>query len=73
MDEFEDLDFDLTLQQMAELECSIQDCNDGFYFTNVEDEEGHLTRELECNKCKRIGKMLERPFPHRFDCPMKRT
>ena len=74
---FDNDEFDLSPETIAELERSIQDCNDGFTYTMLNDEnglekdkDGNLTWRVQCNKCNRIGNMMEKPFPHRFDCEM---
>jgi hypothetical protein len=58
--------FEITPEIEAELERAIQDMNDGFSYLMLED------NEIQCNKCKRVGKLLEHPFPHKLNCPMKR-
>jgi hypothetical protein len=68
--EFDD-DFEITPEFEAELVASMQEMDSGFFYTMLEDEEGKLTKELRCNKCNRVGKLLEKPFPHRYDCEMR--
>ena len=72
-------DWEPTEEEIAEIERSIQDCNDGFTYTMIndddgleKDEDGNLTWRVRCDKCGRIGNMMEKPFPHKFDCEMKK-
>ena len=65
-----DDDFDeFTPEEIAEIKRAEQDANMGFTFEHV-----YIAGKscLKCNKCKRTAEIYERPFPHRFDCPMKR-
>jgi hypothetical protein len=50
----------------------MQDSNDGLTYEMVRDKDGHLTWDLKCGKCGRVGNFHERPFPHKYDCPMRR-
>lgn len=68
----EDYDFEMTPELEARLKRSIQDCNDGLTYTMLTGEDGHLTMEIQCNPCGRVGTLGERPFPHKLNCPMKR-
>ncbi len=52
----------------AALKRSIQDANDGFTYTGGRDEDGLF---MKCNKCGRKAPVFERPFPHKYECPMK--
>lgn len=63
-DEFE---FDIDPE---ELKRSIQDCNDGFTYEMLFGDD-HKPWDTRCNKCKREGNMMERPFPHKLNCPMR--
>lgn len=69
----DDDDFELTPELEAQFHRSMQDINDGLFYTMLVDEEFKATREMQCNKCKRIGGWLERPFPHKFECPLRRA
>jgi hypothetical protein len=71
MSDKEDFDFEITPEFEAELRARMQEADEGFYYTSLVDEKGQSLHKFECNKCKRIGDILERPFPHRYDCPMK--
>ena len=61
-DEFEYEDEEDLKRQIKEAQQSV---NDGFFYTFIDG-------ELKCNKCGRFGILRERPFPHRYDCPMKK-
>jgi len=71
-DEIDDYNFELTPEIEAELDRAIQDMNDGFSYLMLEGKDGKLGNEIKCNKCGRVGKLLEKPFPHKFNCPMRR-
>jgi len=62
-------EFELSDEDIASIKRSIQDANDGFTYEMLFDDNESLA--CKCNKCGRIGNMLEKPFPHRFDCLMK--
>ena len=64
-------EFEWTPELEAELLRAEQDMNDGFYYTSLM-ENGKLSHDIKCNKCGRVGKLLERPFPHKLGCPMAR-
>jgi hypothetical protein len=73
-EEYEDDEFwddELSPEDIADLKRSLQDANMGFTFTTVTMENGGWG--FKCNKCKRIAEIRERPFPHKFDCPMRTT
>lgn len=70
-DEFDDSDFELTPEMEAELKCAMQDMHDGFSYLMLE-KDGKLTGEFQCNKCGRVGKPMEKPFPHKLNSPMRR-
>jgi hypothetical protein len=63
-DELDDPEF------QAELKRRMQDCNDGFTYELLFDEDDEHIK-MKCNKCGRIGVLGERPFPHKLECPMK--
>jgi hypothetical protein len=56
----------------AELKARMDECDAGYFYTMLEDEEGHLTFNFECNKCKKVAHLRERPFPHKWNCPMRK-
>lgn len=63
-----------TPEEEAEIKRSIQDCNDGLTYLMLTDEDGNLTWDLQCEKCKRVGNFFkDRPFPHKLNCPMARS
>lgn len=72
-EDFDDEEFDdadLTEDEIAEIKRAEQDINMGFTFTSFHDENGKWC--LKCDKCQRTAEVGERPFPHKYDCPMKR-
>lgn len=52
----------------ADLKRSLQDANDGYTYTMGRDEDGLF---MQCNKCGRKAPIMERPFPHKYACPMR--
>jgi hypothetical protein len=69
-DDFSDLDFDeFTEEEIAEIRRAEQDANMGFTYEHTYVDGKSC---LKCNKCGRTAEIYDRPFPHRFDCPMKR-
>lgn len=78
MDELNDFhdtldEFGITQEELeANLKQAVQDCNDGFTYTMLQDENGKIGHDLRCDKCQRVGKLFERPFPHKLNCPMAR-
>lgn len=64
-----DDEFDFDIDE-AEIKRSIQDCNDGFTYTMLFGDD-HERWDMKCNKCGRVGSLMERPFPHKLNCPMK--
>lgn len=70
MTEFDD---ELTDEELAAvLKHAMQEMNAGFYYSNLVDENGKWTGELQCNKCKRVAQFGESPFPHKYECPMRK-
>ena len=65
----DDLDYEFTEEEIAEIRRAEQDANMGFTYEHTYVDGKSC---LKCNKCKRTAEIYERPFPHRFDCPMKR-
>jgi hypothetical protein len=70
-------DWEPSEETIAKIKQSMQDANDGFTYTMLadedgleKDEDGSLSWRVQCNKCGRIGNMMEKPFPHKFDCEM---
>ena len=53
-----------TEQDLADLRRAEQDMRDGFAYAMVEG------FRLRCGKCGREGEVGDRPFPHRYGCPM---
>jgi len=71
-DEFEPSDWEMSEEDIAKIKRSIQEANMGLTYTMLFDErEGHEW-DMQCNPCGRIGSMMEKPFPHKFDCPMRK-
>lgn len=64
----DDFDYEFSPDDIAKIKRSIQEANMGFTFEMLHTEEGYF---FKCNKCGRQGAFHEKPFPHRFDCPMK--
>ena len=62
-------DLELTPEDIAELKRRQQDANMGFTYGYVEIDGKFGFR---CNKCGRVAGGYEKPFPHKFNCPMKR-
>lgn len=69
LDDSEQFDWDPSPEEIAEIERSIQDMNDGFGYEWLNDAEGVMV--FKCLKCGRTADMHERPFPHKYDCPMR--
>jgi hypothetical protein len=75
-DEFQDDEFDpsdlMSEKTIAAIKRSMQEANMGHTYTMLFDKrEGHEW-DVQCNPCGRIGNMLEKPFPHKFDCVMRK-
>lgn len=71
-DEDDEFDEDeLSPEEIAEIRRDMQDANMGFVYEMVDGEDGSFA--FKCGKCKRVASIHERPFPHRFDCPMKKS
>lgn len=66
---FGDLDDEFSPDQIAKIKRAMQDCNDGFTYEMLKTDDNSFA--FKCNKCGRSAGIQERPFPHRFDCPMK--
>jgi len=65
-------DWEPTPEQIASIKRSIQDANDGMTYEMLFDKsEGHKW-DVKCNQCGRVGSMMERPFPHKLNCRMRR-
>ena len=67
-DEWDD-DDELSPEDLADIKREEQDANMGFGYETVFDEVDGV--KLRCMKCKRMAGLGERPFPHKFDCPMR--
>jgi hypothetical protein len=61
-------DYELSEEEKRSIEESLTDLDQGFFYTSVEG--APLT--MKCNKCGRVGELLDRPFPHRIDCELKK-
>lgn len=57
-------------EEIAAIERAMQDMRDGFGYEWLTDEEGDMV--FKCLKCGRKADLHERPFPHKFDCPMRK-
>jgi hypothetical protein len=57
-------------EEEADIRRAMQDLRAGFSYTMVRGEDGKLNMK-RCNKCQRIGGFVERPFPHKLNCPMR--
>lgn len=65
-----DLDDDeFSPEDLAKIKRGIQEANMGLTYSMVR-EEGSFV--FKCNKCGRKAEIGDEPFPHKFDCPMKR-
>jgi len=62
-------DDEFTPEEIAKIKRSIQEANMGFTYEMLKTDDGKYV--FKCNKCGRQAEVRERPFPHRFDCPMK--
>ena len=73
VEDFDDEDFDdfeFSPEDIAEIKRAKQDAAMGFTYEMLFGPD-RKPFDVRCNKCKREGNMLEKPFPHRFDCPMR--
>jgi len=71
-DDFEDFDPDTwepTEEEIRSIENAMQDMNDGFGYEWLTEEPGLMV--FKCLKCGRTAELHERPFPHKYDCPMR--
>jgi hypothetical protein len=67
-----DCDFELTPEEVKRIKRAMQEANDGLTYEMLFDKrEGHQW-DVKCNPCGRVGNMMEKPFPHKLDCPMRR-
>jgi len=74
MNEWEEADFDgddieFSPEEIAKIKRGIQEANMGFTYEMLKTDDGEYV--FKCNKCGRQAEVREKPFPHRFDCPMK--
>jgi hypothetical protein len=67
-EEFDPSDWEPTPEEIASIERAIQDMNDGFGYEMLTDQEGFT---FKCLKCGRVAELRQRPFPHKYDCPMR--
>jgi hypothetical protein len=68
-EEFDIDDWEPTPEEIASIERAMQDMNDGFGYEWLTDEPGLMV--FKCLKCGRTAELHERPFPHKYDCPMR--
>lgn len=72
-DDFEeqnpDDDFELDEETIKSIKQAMQDMNDGFGYEWLTDEPGDMV--FKCLKCGRTADIHQRPFPHKYNCPMK--
>jgi hypothetical protein len=61
---------ELSPEEIAEIKRGMQDAMMGFAYEMIDGEDGSFA--FKCGKCSRVASIHERPFPHKFDCPMKR-
>jgi hypothetical protein len=65
-------DWEPSPEQIAKIKRAMQEANDGLTYTMLFDErEGHKW-DMKCNPCGRVGNLMEKPFPHKLNCPMRR-
>jgi hypothetical protein len=70
MDSFGDFPEDeFTPDELAKIRRGIQEANMGFTYEMLKTDDGCYV--FKCNKCNRSAGIGEKPFPHRFNCPMK--
>lgn len=55
-------------EEIAQIKRAMQDANDGFTYRMLNP---GVDWSCECNKCGRVGDLLEKPFPHKLDCEMR--
>ena len=62
-------DWGLSPKDIATIKRAVQDANDGLTYTLIT---GSSLR-FRCNPCGREADIDERPFPHKLNCPMKKS
>ena len=67
--EFSPDDIEFSPEEIAKIKRSIQEANMGFTYEMLKTDDNRFV--FKCNKCGRSADIGEKPFPHRFDCPMK--
>jgi hypothetical protein len=67
--EFSDSDYEPSPEEIAELKRARQEAAMGLTYTMITEDD--RLGNLQCNQCRRVGRFLERPFPHKFACPMR--
>jgi hypothetical protein len=67
-----DPDWEPSPEEIREIEAAMQDMDEGFGYEMLRDENDELTWTFKCLKCGRTAELHERPFPHRYDCEMRR-
>ncbi len=70
--EGEDFDPDTwepTPEEIRSIQTAMQDMNDGFGYEWLTEADGDMV--FKCLKCGRTADIHQRPFPHKYDCPMK--
>lgn len=63
-------DWELSPEEIASIERAMQDMNDGFGYELLQGED-KSDWTFKCLKCGRTAELHERPFPHKYDCPMR--
>lgn len=65
-------DWEPSPEEIAKIKRSMQDANEGLTYEMLFDKrEGHEW-DVKCNPCGRVGSMMEKPFPHKIGCRMRR-
>ena len=59
-------------EELKKIKRSMQEANMGLTYEMLFDKrEGHEW-DVKCNPCGRVGSMMEKPFPHKLVCPMRK-
>jgi hypothetical protein len=58
-----------TEEEIRSIERAMQDMNDGFGYEWLTEADGDMG--FKCLKCGRTADIHQRPFPHKYDCPMR--
>jgi hypothetical protein len=62
-------DDDFSPEEIAKIKRGMQEANMGYTYEMLKTDDGSFA--FKCNKCGRSAEIHEKPFPHRFNCPMK--